>query len=423
MAITFALIPVSRVDGHSFGLSFSIRPAATGQHDKTNLAKVCSVLTSNGSAQDADADSIPDECESALAEKFAPIIYHSNFETNYPANVDWFLKRTQLKFQDSTCSPLPNEVINTPTQNDLVSQRFERLCSSAEPFISNGTRSKNKMRTFFLDDVPEQFRRGSDDSRDWYTYFHAYQNDVGGVTIQYWRFYSFNTGKTMEQGACDYVPGIWENLDNGPVGVTVKSMLAKVQVGYHGGDWEGIQVVLNGDEEPLVVRLMGHTQIGEVSWKTIPALSLQGNHLKIAAEPGGHASTIYDGTNSEKCIIQETWTGGLVRSEGKPPTQSGSLVNVGEKAHPLNKQVFIQYSGLWGKPSDINAILVIPSGTPNAIANLISEIRLRLYYASSGYWGPAFNETEMENDGFIKAWCGGRDPMPRTECYPTRMSP
>lgn len=415
--LTLALILVAVVHRHPFGRSFGVGTQSAVTDNQSKLSKICAGVASDPITHDIDADSIPDGCEKVLAETFAPIIYHSKLEPNYPANVDWFLKHTHLKFHDSSCAPPPNETINSPSQNDLISQRFDRSCNTVEPFISNGTRSKDKMRTFFLEDVPKDLRRGSDDSREWYTYFHAYPNTTGGVTLQYWRFYAFNTGKTIEQGASDYLPGIWENLGNSPAGKTVKSMLAKVQVGYHGGDWEGIHVVLDGSGEPAVVRLMGHTKIGQVSWKSVPESAKEGNHLKIAAEPGGHASSLYDGKDPEKYIIQQTWTGGLVRREGGPPTPSGLLLNVGEREHPLNGQVFIQYSGLWGSPSEVDTILAIPPGTPNVIANLLREIRIQVYYASSGYWGPAFNETEMENNGFIKAWCDGRDTLLCGECY------
>jgi hypothetical protein len=57
-------------------------------------------------------------------------------------------------------------------------------------------------------------------------------------------------------------------------------------------------------------------------------------------------------------------------------TQTGHLVNVGAKIAPMNGQVFLQYSGIWGSPGFL--------------------------FESSGYWEPAFNETAMQGD-FITA--------------------
>jgi hypothetical protein len=95
-------------------------------------------------------------------------------------------------------------------------------------------------------------------------------------------------------------------------------------------------------------------------------------------------------------IRHETWTGGKVRWFDGKVTSSGKLINVGEKTRPMNKQVFIQYSGLWGSPGAT--------------------------FISSGYWGPAYNETGMSKDAtgfvnvpvfstehiYVPAWCSTR---------------
>jgi hypothetical protein len=62
----------------------------------------------------------------------------------------------------------------------------------------------------------------------------------------------------------------------------------------------------------------------------------------------------------------------------------------------MENQVFIQYSGIWGNPGTI--------------------------FFSSGYWGPAFNETTMGNDGFVTAWCAGMKSQTREECYPPQLA-
>src|SRR5262249_4823759 len=111
-----------------------------------------------------------------------------------------------------------------------------------------------------------------------------------------------------------------------------------------------------------------------------------------------------------------TWTGGSVlRWDSTVVGPSGGLRNLGEKTRPRNGQLFVQYSGLWGS-------------------------RGRLFL-TSGYWGPAFNETgatcedgslayrsylrpraERADCGRIRinAWCDGVDPAKldtRRECY------
>ncbi|HVF42007.1 MAG TPA: hypothetical protein VM936_03295 [Pyrinomonadaceae bacterium] len=329
------------------------------------------------SAPDGDGDGIADACEQALAEEFAPVIYHSSDESNYPTNVDLFLRNTSLWFYDDDCTPdLKEPVRGAPTQQQLLTGSRQGGCGSTDTVFSNGTRSQEKQRTFFLADVPEQFRVGSLNSSDWTTYFHAYRNEAGGVTVQYWRFYAYNDA-----------------------------------VNNHGGDWEGFHLVLDAGLRPAHVDFLGHTTIAPVQPSGV---QWEGDHPRIFSEGGGHASRpsgagiqargcpARDGcfVNPDKpftFVRQETWPGGEVKWFDGRVGRTGALVNLGEKLRPLNGQVFIQYSGIWGSP-----------GT---------------FFGTSGYWGPAFNETEMGADGFIKAWCSGMtSPTRARECFPSARS-
>jgi hypothetical protein len=291
-----------------------------------------------------------------IAEQFAPIVYHSNDEPNLPTNVDWFLSRTSLWFCDAICNPILNEkVLDSPSQALLVKQTYEPSCGFPNAVNSWGTRSMKKQRSFYLSDLSTIDRQGSLNPTDWYTYFHVYDNSDNGITIQYWRFHAYNSGKKV-------------------IGV---------ELGFHGGDWEGIFVVLNKDLNPIKALLMGHTIIEEVPWNLI---QLEGTHPIVYSEKGGHSTLT---TGSQSGIRQETWgteNDAKVVWPGKSTFKAGRLINIGEKIAPMNDQFFIQYSGLWGTPSsfpDKNNIL---------------------YFISSGYWGPAYNETAMGKDGFITAW-------------------
>jgi hypothetical protein len=192
-----------------------------------------------GPKSDLDQDGIVDRCEQTLAEKFAPIIYHSSRERNYPTNVDLFLTKTELRFYDDECDlfeggDLDQLIQPQPTQHQLLEWSFSNGCGATYTVFSNGTRSEDKERTFFLKDVPDDFQEGSkNNTAEWTTYFHAYRNDKRGVTLQYWRLYAADSGK-------DNVIGL---------------------LGGHGGDWEGVHVVLDNCLRPVQVNLMGHTTI------------------------------------------------------------------------------------------------------------------------------------------------------------------
>jgi hypothetical protein len=314
-------------------------------------------------ATDDDRDALPDDCEALLADRFAPVVIHSTDESNFPTNVDDFLEETVLAFRDDGCvaasEPVP--VKEAPTQADLLSRVFPSPCGGA-PVTSDGSRSLGKHRTYFLADVREPVRAGSGDTRRWTTYVHAYPNDRRGVTLQYWRFYAFNDA-----------------------------------FNDHGGDWEGMHVVLGPDHEPVSVRLLGHSNIETLGPEQ---LEWEGTHPVVYSEGGGHAthasgeSIVARGcVDTDPCLVsleepssyvrQETWAGGRVTWPDGQVTHGGALVNMGEKGSPLHGQVFLRYSGLWGSPG--------------------------VFYMTSGYWGPAYNETAMRDDGFVTAWCDGID--------------
>jgi hypothetical protein len=327
--------------------------------ERGDLAVTCGVELPPG-AFDADGDGLSDACEQMLAERFAPIVYHSSDETNFPTSVDRLLERSTLSFFDDACSPDHVSVVRAaPRQTDLVARKHGASCGASSHVTSDGTRSMRKHRTFFLADVDDSARAGSADTREWTTYFHAYKNDLGGVTVQYWRVYAYNDA-----------------------------------LNDHGGDWEGVHLVLDASLALRAVRLMGHSTIDEESPDTFER---EGTHVRVFSEGGGHATLAVGdhirarGCDAEECAIdvadgrtfvrQETWTGGAVRFPHRASSQGGALVNIGAKERPMNGQVFVRYSGLWGSPG--------------------------LLYGTSGYWGPAFNETAMGEGGFVTAWCAG----------------
>jgi len=318
------------------------RPTTAPRHAVVTLP----VAVPTVSGGDADADGVPDSRENALAVRFAPIVVHDPAETVYPMGVDQFLGRTSLWLYDDDCGPDFILPLGPVTQSTLF-HAAGPTCGAADPINSSGVRSRRKQRTFFLEDVAPEYRGGN--TEHWPTYVHVYANDRDGLTIQYWRFYAFN----------ELIP-------------------------YHGGDWEGFHVVLDSRDSVVELALIGHTDIAVRPPTDFRWDSAGGVHPVVGVARGGHT----------------TIAG--VPPHGKPHRSSrGPLVNFGEKTRPLNGQLFLQYSGLWGSP-----------GT---------------FYQSSGYWGPAFNETAIRQDGFVVAWCRGTRNPERTvngvrECYPNRES-
>jgi hypothetical protein len=271
-------------------------------------------------------------------------------------------------------------------QSDLLAKSVQTADGA---LVSDKTRSRLKLRTFFLEDLALSYRSGAMVApADWVTYVHSFPNDLGGVTLQYWRAYAWNSAHFLF-----------------------------VDVS-HGGDWESVSVVLDSTHAPSAVAFLGHNGIAyektRVQWR--------GSHPLVWVESGGHASLPASPAPRGRWTVQETWSGGSMTSfTGDPRGKSGGLKNVGEKSRPRNGQYFIQYSGLWAAPHQL--------------------------FFTSGYWGPAFNETDAAcSDGRpaygptfaplalrfdcgrirIRAWCDGIDVRKvdaTVECFAPSESP
>jgi hypothetical protein len=308
---------------------------------------------------DRDGDGLPDDLELRLANEFAPVVFYSADEPNLPARVDPFLVRGQLWFFSQYCTP--EQVFVEAIAGEIPRKREASCRVAGETIESHGTWSASKAATFYLATLPPEARHSSADARDWITYVHAYPNDLGGVTLQYWRFYLFNTSYWM---------GI------------------RAAMVDHGGDWEGIHVVLGPGPgyAPVGIRLLGHRDIAMAAWSSVLH---EDHHPLIVAAKGGHSSELATEkplANRSRFIEQQSWTGGRVRWPGQGNWQpSGGLALLGQKTRPMPGMEWIQYSGLWGTRERGG---VLPA-------------------YRSGYWGPAFNETGMRSDGFFSAWCAG----------------
>jgi len=341
-----------------------------------------SAQNEDGTVQaDEDHNGIPDDVEFQLANQFAPILFYDADEPNLPTSVDRFLGHTELWFFSESCRPQRVQI--SKAAGPRLPRSTRPGCRAPGQMIdSEGTRSFGKKTTFYLSTVPDSQRRGGEDSDSWVTYVHAYRNDLGGITLQYWRFYAFNTS---------YMLGF------------------QIDFGTHGGDWEAIHVVLQplpaGGFQPVQIRLLGHRDIVTRPWRDVIT---EAGHPLIACEKGSHTSTLMAGSDlreRSRMIEHKCWTGGSVRWPGGKVSKSGPVVMLGQKTAPRQGIDWLRYSGLWGTREN-------------------SEL---YQYYRSGYWGPAFNETGIRNDGFVAAWCEGiaraGGPSPEKECYADNVVP
>jgi hypothetical protein len=329
-------------------------------------------------APDEDGDRVDDRLEDLLAERFAPVVFHGERETVFPTTVDSWLRRANLAVMDQP-RHVRIVVAGPLRQTQLIDVR---AMAGELAITSSGTRTRGKKGGFFVEAAA-----GAVDSTpnpgEWVTYVHSYPNRRGGLTLQYWRAYTQDDARFL-------------GIDFG-----------------HGGDWEAVSVHLDADQRPARTTYLDHAGIADVTQR----VTWRDGHPQVWSEEGGHAS-YPDASHSQstRWYRQETWTGGVVtRWNSAEKIPGGGLINVGEKSRPRNGQVFVRYSGLWGAPA--------------------------VLFMTSGYWGPAFNETgatcangasayvpyllrpaERQSCGpiWINAWCDDADSNRldlRKECH------
>ncbi|HSU15514.1 hypothetical protein [Longimicrobium sp.] len=307
---------------------------------------------------DNDGDNIDDGIEADLAATWAPVLYMPNLITRdqagagvqgdwtWPANVEWYLASTQMRFHHDNCPD--HQILNLGTINtsNLITQVHQRAtswlgCSHSGTTYGSGAANGydngyNAENHFFLQAVYDDVTHpGVRDPAGWKVYTHVYRNNLGGYSIQYWFFYAYN----------DYFGGF-----------------------NHESDWEHITVQLNGAQQlASVIYGAHHTP------KTVPAnqVTLYGvTHPQVWVADGSHASyasfyecntTFAEGYN-ESCwnnLDQRwfTWSGGKGYDAG---LQGGGLVNVGEmpqagtSRRPMPGQEWLKFSGHWGEEGNID---------------------------------------------------------------------
>jgi hypothetical protein len=351
---------------------------------------------------DQDGDGIDDYLEQYLANRYAPVIYITADEPNYPVNVDWFVKYADLYYCDH-CTLLPD---HNPIATPVGTQ--SNLFWAANGQSSNEPDPESFGDLFFLHDLPDSLQKGSLNPSDWITYVHVYPNIFGGVTIQYWHVFAYNEFNLLG-------------------------------FGNHGGDWDAeIQVVLDANLNPLKAWFSRHSDDHPgipFEWSQLHLY--QGTHIKMTIDRGGHAAF----KDMDDCqqywghilcsaswrddpdgigfgTVWKTWDGGEVRQDNllipplyaisPNPGVSGGIVNVGEynpgkqassllagqPPLPLNDQLFISYSGLWGSPG--------------------------LLSFTTGPRGPVF---QGYDSGIYKSWYNEGADQPASPDLPWRVPP
>ena len=315
----------------------------------------CAGSTTN---RDDDRDGIDDGQEQCVLEENAPVM-RLTAEKLRPTNVDWFMARSELRFDHGAgCGDCG--LINAPDQQSMSAVRHSSKNRLADyPWEScdhNGDSQRvevgvDVLRVFdhgslsFYLNVNDGARSGSSNPSDWKVYGHVYPNDIRGVNAQYWFFYAYSAGTAA--------------------------------FGEHEGDWEMVTVVRSADGTVDSVLTCAH---GECSSNHPSALQwTSSTHPHVYVASGTHASypSVSACNRGEKvagyCLphnaLWYTWPGAAPGDA----FQGAGIVNLGERGLPLNGQRFVNAMVMWGE---------------HGVGSLIDNVGLHDY--SSGPSGPAF---------------------------------
>jgi hypothetical protein len=272
---------------------------------------------------DPNAESPPDDpqmppaTQADLIKKFAPHLNLHPQEKNMPANVDWFLARSTLRYDHSHC--LDHEVLGLGkvTQANLATQTHQDtnlLCRH-----SGAAKKDTDTLNFFLRVADSKTYAGA--SRDQWKTYVVWRPKTGGlVDVEYWFFYAYNDGFSIFN---------------------------------HEADWEHLTVTIDPKADDAQGKV---TQVFFSEHKAgtpLPAgdakLTMDGTHPMSYVAIGTHANYPKPGT------YEIPGTKGLAKDHALAATATNvwktesALVLVGTRAAPKNGQQFIKYWGHWGK--------------------------------------------------------------------------
>jgi hypothetical protein len=179
-----------------------------------------------------------------LADKFAPIMLFDPEERTFPVNVEYFIDHSSLYRSRQGAPVLVEENVSDLSLASL----------GADHYLDN--------RLGGLDDdgVLDQYEEERD--RLGYTVYYQIRKAGSDLLVQYWMFYVFNKGA----------------------------------YNVHEGDWEMVQVVLDGDLAPRSAMCSQHETGMRVEWSSV-ALGENSSNMKVHALLGSHTGSFYPFTS------------------------------------------------------------------------------------------------------------------------------
>jgi hypothetical protein len=198
------------------------------------IASLCIPLSAGLSS---GATPLSDAERQQLAEQYAPVLQYMKGETCYPVDVDYYLQSCSLFRVVDDSAVLITE---TPTIPELAQLRTD------DYFLNN------RLGGVDDDNIVQAYQQNL--SQLGYTVYYHIESDGQMTYVQYWMFYVFNPGS----------------------------------LNRHQGDWEMVQVVLDGDLEPVATTYSQHHSAVQAGWSDV--IVQDGVHATVYVALGSHAN-------------------------------------------------------------------------------------------------------------------------------------
>jgi hypothetical protein len=198
------------------------------------IASLCIPLSAGLSS---GATPLSDAERQQLAEQYAPVLQYVKGETCYPVDVDYYLQSCSLFRVVDDSAVLITE---TPTIPELAQLRTD------DYFLNN------RLGGVDDDNIVQAYQQNL--SQLGYTVYYHIESDGQMTYVQYWMFYVFNPGS----------------------------------LNRHQGDWEMVQVVLDGDLEPVAATYSQHHSAVQAGWSDV--IVQDGVHATVYVALGSHAN-------------------------------------------------------------------------------------------------------------------------------------
>jgi len=235
---------------------------------------------------DGDRDGLRDDEEAELAARFAPIVLLHARDENRPASVAWLLRAVQPVGLEQRVSP-------------EVSPETGRVARDALPPLFA---------------MPASTRGGATDRADWATYVHVFPRDGGGINVQYWFFYPYNDGPLLFD---------------------------------HEGDWEHLTVRVDEARQPVGAYLAQHEHDNPGPYRRWSRLRKVGDPIVVRSALGSHAT--YAEPDDAPWFDRLSRCTDVLRCEDPVwATWETPLLDLGERAEPLQHPELFAYEGRWG---------------------------------------------------------------------------